>query len=311
MEFRAPTAAAQQNASACDYLTKNLTDKEAGLEQFQGLLDALGNSVERLPDWHPILTDPSQPYEKHVFGISQLETYRKCDHTVYFVRGFVTCPYDEGAADQLVEAVNRVERLHAHRMDEPLYNEGTYPVVVVSDKIELEADGTIRSRDALSMFAQHTVKHALTAQVAETWWNMRANILGVPHGSRSSLFVNQHAGGHMRKILETLNDSGMFGPIKEWSLDMLPEKKRNAIGVTLISVAVSNWANSSEKFEFELRGEKCEAGVRDTWDDGTELSVRVTIGDHDLYVSGFYYPKGERVEVGTTVGKKALALKFA
>lgn len=311
MEFRAPTAAAQQNTHACGYLTKNLTDKEAGLERFKALLDALGNSVERLPDWHPILTDPPQPYGQHVYSTSQLDTYQKCDHTVYFVRGFVTCPYDEGTADQLVEAVNRVSELYAHRLDEPLYNQGTYPVVVESGRIELEADGTIRSRDALAMFAQQTVKYARTAQVAETWWNIRLNILGSPHGSRSSLFVNQHAGSHMRKILETLNDSGMFGPIKEWSLDMLPEKKRNTIGDTLISAAVLNWDKSSEKFEFELRGENCEACVRDTWDDGTELSVRVTIGDHNLHVSGFYYPKGERVEVGTTVGKKALALKFA
>lgn len=311
MEFRAPIAAAQQNAIACNYLTENMTDKEAGLERFQELLDVLGNSVECFPDWHPILTDPPQPYGQHVHSIGQLETYQGCDHTVFFVRGFVTCPYNEGAADKLVKAVNRVPSLYAHRLDEQLYNKGTYPVVVESGKIELEADGTIRSRDALAMFAQQTVKHARDAEVAETWWNIRSSILGRPHGSRSSLFVNQHAGSHMRKILEALNDSGMFGPIKEWSLDMLPEKKRNAIGVTLISAAVSSWDKSSEKFEFELRDEKCEAGVRDTWDDGVELSVRVTIGDCDLHVSGFYYPTGERIDVGTTVGKKALALKFA
>jgi homoserine acetyltransferase len=88
----------------------------------------------------------------------------------------------------------------------------------------LEGDGTIRSRDALVWFSQQSALEAERAEVAETWWSIRSNILGGPHGSRSSLFVNQHTGVHMRKILEAMNASGMFGPIKESSLEMLSPK---------------------------------------------------------------------------------------
>ncbi len=134
---------------------------------------------------------------------------------------------------------------------------------------------------------QELVRNAHHAQVAETWWSMRSYLLGEPHGSRSSLLVNQYTGGHMRKILEALNNSGMYGPVKEWSLDMLSKKKRELIGETLLRTALKKYEKGSEKFTFELNGERCKASVRDTWDDGYELSVNVMIGASELVVSGF------------------------
>lgn len=310
MEFRAPTVAAQQNARANEYLTKSLSDPEAGQRQVEELIVNLGNAIDTYPDWHPVLTAPPRQDSDHVSSLSQLQTYSGIDHTVEFVRGFVTCPYSDKDADQLVDAVNQVPGLHAHRLDEPLYSDDAYPVVVEAYLVELEADGTIRSRDALRWFVQQTIKEAEGYQVAETWWNIRSYILGRPHGSRSSLFVNQHAGNHMRKILEAMNDSGMFGPIKESSLDMLSQKKRDAINETLLRTAVETWDKSSEQFEFELRGETCKAKIRDTWDDGMELSIRVEIGKHDLYVSGFYYPADDRTTYVEPTGKRKLAEKF-
>lgn len=79
------------------------------------------------------------------------------------------------------------------------------------------------------------------------------------------LFVDQHAGIHMREILEAMNASGMFGPVLESSLDMLSPKKRDAIARTLLRAAIN------------------------TWDDGMELSIRIEIGKYDLYVAGFHY----------------------
>lgn len=310
MEFRAPTVATQQNARVTEYLTKSLSDPEAGQRKVAELIADLGNAVDTYPDWHPILTAPPRGNSDHVSSLSQLRVYNGIDHTVEFVRGFVTCPYSDKDADQLVKAVNEVPGLHAHRLTEPLYSDQAYPVVVQAYSVELEADGTIRSRDALRWFVQQTVKEAENYQVAETWWNIRSYILGQPHGSRSSLFVNQHAGNHMRKILEAMNDSGMFGPIKESSLDMLSQKKRDAINETLLRTAVETWDKRSEKFEFELRGETCKAKIRDTWDDGEELSIRVEIGKFDLYVSGFYYPKDDRTTYVDPVGKRKLAEKF-
>ena len=310
MEFRAPTEAAQQNAKALSYLTKNLMNREAGQRQVRLLNEELGNAVITYPDWHPILTAPPRTGNEHVSSLSQLKVYTGLDHTILFVRGFVTCPYSDDAADRLVAAVNGVPGLYAYRLEEALYADGAYPVVVVATNVDLEADGTIRSRDALAWFVQQTAMEATSAQVAETWWNIRTNILGSPHGSRSSLFVNQHAGVHMRKILDAMNNSGMFGPIKESSLDMLSQKKRNAINENLIRTAIGNWDKENASINFEMRGETCKASLRDTWGDNHEISVRVEIGRYDLYVSGFYYPAEDKVTYVDPIGKRVLAEKF-
>lgn len=317
MEFRFPKAVAEQNARGQKFLTENLHDVETGKAVFNELLSELGNVIESFPSWHPILTAPPQPLNAFVLGIDQLDVYDGWDHTIQFVRGFVTCPYSENTADKLVDAVNSVSELHAYRLESPLYADTACPVVVSANDVELEADGTIRSRDALAWFVQHEARFARRAEVAETWWNLRSYLLGRPHGSRSSICVNQHAGSHMRKILEAMNDSGMFGPIKEWSLAMLSEKKRETISNTLIRAALARKAEGGVadevEFSFELRGETCKATVRDTWKDGTELSVRVWIGhgsNYDLIVSGFYMPKNGRIFALDPAGKQALAKKF-
>jgi hypothetical protein len=310
MEFRAPIAAAEHKAQAIRYLTKELKDPEAGQRVLADLFDELGNAVADYPDWHPILTAPPHSKTEHIYGLTQLKTYNGIDHTVKFVRGFITCPYSDDRADKLVEAVNRVPGLNARRLREPLYADNAYPVVVIANEVELEADGTIWNRDALAWFVQQTVKAAKDAQVAETWWNVRSLILGSPHGSRSSLFVNQHTGVHMRKILEALNNSGIFGPTKEVSLAMLSQKKRDAINETLIRAALKVWNKRDEQFEFNLRGEVCKAAIIDTWGDGAELSIRVEIGKHDLYISGFYEPKNDRATYVDPIGKRELAEKF-
>lgn len=310
MEFRAPAVASQQNTKAYAYLTKNLSDPEAGREQVAILIDELGNVIDAFPDWHPILTAPPRGFQRHVYSLSQLATYEGADHTIEFVRGFVTCPYSSDDADKIVEAVNSVPGLRAHRLEQPLYHDQAYPVVVEAVNVDLDADGTINGRDALTWFVHQAAGEATTSQVAETWWNIRSNILGQPHGSRSSLFVNQHTGVHMRKILDALNNSGMFGPIKESSLDMLSQKKRNSISESIIRTAISKWDKKSGSFEFEMRGENCKATLRDTWEDNSELSVSVEIGHFDLYVSGFYYPKRDEVTYVEPRGKRELAEKF-
>lgn len=309
-EFRLPTAVAETNTGSRNYLTSNLTDIETGVAQFNELIAELGNTVSSYPEWHPILTTPSRKGNDMVTCPSQLPVYKGVDHTIFFVRGFVTCPYSEEMANQLVNAVNEVHGLHAYRLETPLYSDQAFPVVVRALSIELEADGTIRSRDALTWCVQRLVKHAHSAEVAETWWNMRAYLLGEPHGARSSVFVNQYTGGHIRKILEALNNSGIYGEIKETSLDMFSEKKKKKISETLIRSALNVWDKKSAKFEFELRGETCIAEINDTWKDGHELYIRVHIGDFELYTSGHYYADKDLLQSGQPEGKKALAEKF-
>lgn len=129
--------------------------------------------------------------------------------------------------------------------------------------------------------------------------------------------MNDFTGRQMRKILETLNESGIFGPIKEVSLDMLSERKRDAIGRTLLQAALDAAAPLSElpgepsELEFELRGEVCNARIHDTWGDGKEYSLKVSIGQSDLEVSGFFYPSNNKLEHTDPTGKRKLAEKFA
>ncbi len=318
MEFRANQSAARLNSQAADYFTENLSDRVIGLELFNQVRERLGNAVESLPDWHPILTAPPErpQHHWHASNYSSLPIYDLCVNTREFVRGILTCPNSEVDADKLVEVVNQVQGLNAERLESALYRDSAFPVLIEAWEVELEADGTIRSRDALAWFVQATVKHAREAQVAETWWNVRQLTLGSPHGARSSLLVNDYTGRYMRKILETLNDSGIFGPIKEMSLDMLPERKRSTIGQTLMRAALEaaaplvNVTDEARELKFELRGETCKVRIRDTWGDGMEYSVRVSIGDFDLTVSGFYYPKNDKLEHTDPTGKQKLAEKF-
>lgn len=310
MEFRFPAAAAATNSRSREYLTKNLLNPEAGLALFDELLNDLGNAIDSYPEWHPILTLPSKSNGEAVYSLSQIDTYKGMDHTQLFVKGFVTCPYSLADAERIVAKVNQIQGLHAALLDIPLYSDHAHTVVVRAINVELEADGTIRSRDALTWCVQKFVLHAKHAEVAETWWNMKSLVLGEPNGSRSSLLVNQFTGGHMRKILEVLNNSGIYGPVKESSLEMISEKKRKNISEMLIRSALNIWNRKDQKFEFELRGEVCKAEIRDTWGDGDEFSIRIMIGDFDLHASGFYYPKKDRLDVVDPKGKKALAEKF-
>ncbi|UMM06895.1 hypothetical protein MKR81_27970 (plasmid) [Vibrio campbellii] len=314
MEFRQKNTSAVANTAAMKYLTQNVSDPQAAKDAFNVVLERLGNCVDSYPYWHPILSIPA-PLALDGRCLNSL--YRGIDHTRYFVRGFVTCPYGEDEANQIIEYANGLPGLKAYKLDSPLYSDHSHPVVVEAIDIELEGDGTIRGKDAIRWFLEEQTKLAKYAEVAETWWNMRTEILGKPHGSRSSVFVSPHTGGNMKKILEALNQSGVYGPIKESSLEMISAKKREKISNNLISTAIKNYQPKDQaevsEFSFELRGEKCKARVRDTWQDGEELSVRVQIGeinDCSLLVQGYFYPQKNIIQSLEPTGKRMIAEKF-
>ena len=104
MEFRSPTVAIQQNAAAMTHLTKSLCDPAAGRAVVEQLITELGNVTDSYPDWHPILTSPPRESSRHISSLQEIEAYQGLDHTIEFVRGFVTCPYSEEDADRLVSA---------------------------------------------------------------------------------------------------------------------------------------------------------------------------------------------------------------
>lgn len=49
--------------------------------------------------------------------------------------------------------------------------------------------------------------------VGETWKTMRPYILGCPHGSRSSLFINQEDGQQLKTIYTKIVETECYGPV--------------------------------------------------------------------------------------------------
>lgn len=177
------------------------------------LVDDLGPVVEAYPTWHPLVPqfDATQPVTEPSIRCG----YKGLDHTVCFVNGFVTCPYGDGE-----EVLNSVEKLKydyvvvsAMRLDVELYSAGTSAIVVRCDwDYSLDADHMIPKRVAVPLMMEEELRNWRNAEVGESWETMRPYILGVPHGSRSSLFVSQDSALAMKRALLAMTESGMFGP---------------------------------------------------------------------------------------------------
>ena len=68
--------------------------------------------------------------------------------------------------------------------------------------------------EAMPLILEQEVPCWKWSERAETWETMRPYLLGTPHGSRSSLFVDQETGQAIKKIWNSLIHTGMFGPVK-------------------------------------------------------------------------------------------------
>lgn len=219
MPFRANDAAQLMAESATSYLLpRELSDKEIRRSKVRlaEILTDFGPAIERYPLWHPLVSshnsgEPCTVPEPRC-GYSHL------DHTVLFANGFVTCPYGDGQS--VIDSVNSIEfddliRVSVEKLDVKLYHPEATPILVTARwNRPMLSDGTIPLRLALPLLLDKQIQYWRSAQVAETWEDMRPYILGVPHGSRSSLFVNQMTGQRLKKIWNELISSGMFGPIR-------------------------------------------------------------------------------------------------
>jgi len=177
----------------------------------------LGPAIERYPLWHPLVSnygsnDPAMVPGTHC-------GYRALDHTVHFVNGFITCPYGDGK--DVVESVQEIEsdeitHISTERLDVKFYHPDATPILVKCQwGRPLLSDSTIPLSIALPLLLEKEVPTWRSAQVAEPWELMRPYILGSPHGSRSSLFVNQATGQGLKNVWNSLVNSGMFGPIRK------------------------------------------------------------------------------------------------
>jgi hypothetical protein len=221
MAFRADEAARTGFEEVVSYLVPRSRDVSApqrasSKEALIEILGELGPVVDSYPTWHPLVCNHNS--HNPVTTPSDGCGYKGLVHTRYFVKGFITCPYDDGQAvlDSVAALPSHLAAdITAERLDVPLYSPNVTPILVKCNwEKPMHVDGTIPLSLAMPLILEKEVPCWTWAQVAETWETMRPYLLGTPCGSRSSLFVNQETGQAIRKIWDALIHTGMFGPIK-------------------------------------------------------------------------------------------------
>ena len=219
MAFRADEAAASGYEKTKNYLIpRNFTpsQREQAEQALQNIVSVCGPPVDAYPTWHPLISqhDGRNPetYPNERCG------YHGLDHTRYFAHGFITCPYGDGQ-----EVIDSTGRLHyfdrvsitAERLDVPFYSTDVSPILVRCEWSEvLELNHTVPKSLAVPLMLEQELPCWRWSQRSETWETMRPYLLGVPHGSRSSLFATQDTALAIKNIYLAMVDSGMFGSIK-------------------------------------------------------------------------------------------------
>jgi hypothetical protein len=219
MPFRADESAASGFEKIKNYLIqRNFSpeQREQAGYALRNIVAECGPPVDAYPIWHPLVSHHDS--RDTVTYPSDRCGYRGLDHTCYFAHGFITCPYDDGEA--VIRSANSLPYspgvvISAERLDVPFYNDGVTPVLVKCEWTDgLDEGHTIPKRMAVPLMLEKELPCWRWAQRAETWESMRPYLLGVPHGSRSSLFVSQDTALAMKKIHLAMMESGMFGPLK-------------------------------------------------------------------------------------------------
>ncbi|MCZ4279835.1 hypothetical protein O4H49_03535 [Kiloniella laminariae] len=219
MAFRANEAEQNGLEKALNYLIPkgiSATERPRSKEVIIDIIDKCGPVVESYPSWHPLVSNNRETH----FPITKPSAecgYKGLDHTIYFVNGFITCPYGDWEAvvrsvDELPD--NKDAHISAEKLDLELYNTGTTAILVRCEWYKpLGLKGTIPKSLALPLLIEQEFRKWRDAQFAETWETMSPYFLGTPHGSRSSLFVDQETGLTLKKIWNSLINTGMYGPI--------------------------------------------------------------------------------------------------
>lgn len=222
MAFRADEAARVGLEGVLDYLVPRAQylDEAGRRESHEAVLsiaEELGPVVASYPSWHPLVRNYRN--DRHPATTPGTDCgYQGLDHTRYFANGFITCPYHDGQS--VIDSVDALPyhpaaRISAERIDAKLYNPDSTPILIRCEWTKpLNPDGTIPLSLAMPLLLEKELPCVWHAEVAETWESMRPYFLGRPHGSRSSLFVNQETGQALKKVWEALIYTGMFGPIK-------------------------------------------------------------------------------------------------
>ncbi len=220
MAFRADEARSSGYEHARSYLLSRSIEgreRKRSEEVFLDIVDRDGPVIDSYPHWHPLVAS-------HHDSLCPATTperacgYEGLDHTIYFANAFVTCPYGDG--QKVIDSVHNlpehpVATITAEYLDVQLYQPTAEPILVRCEWNQpLPADRMIPKSWAVPLILELELPCWRSAKLAESWETMKPYFLGCPHGSRSSLFVNQETGQAIKNIWNALIHTGMFGPIK-------------------------------------------------------------------------------------------------
>ncbi len=217
MAFRADESAASGYERVKKYLVPVTFAPEVRAKSEEALLDIveeLGPVVEGYPIWHPLVSKHKERSPETL--PSERTGYKGLDHTRYFANGFITCPY--GGVDDVIESAVKIDHhcasITAEALDVSFYIEGATPVLVKCDWSEQFGRGRhIPKSLAVPLMLEQELPCWRWSTRAERWEVMRPYLLGEPHGSRSSHFVDQETALAMKKVYLVMVESGMFGPL--------------------------------------------------------------------------------------------------
>lgn len=233
MAFRVNEYKSDYTQQAIRYLTPkgcSQVQREQITNIVYALIKELGAVVDGYPAWHPFMkgynTDLLTPTEPLT---PELQRFARLEHTVWFVGGLITCPYRETEA--LIDNINKHCGLDKGcyvkayslqdflnwkcdiKIEEPLvmYQPKTHPVVVWCDWFfNIDKGGYIPASAAVPLMLEYILPKWQKGQGTEEWNDIKGEMLGYPHGARSSLFVTQKTGQTLKDIWEQLIKTGMF-----------------------------------------------------------------------------------------------------
>ncbi len=194
--------------------------RQASKDALVDIVDRYGPVVDAYPIWHPLVAAKHRDSSATTPG--EQCGYEGLDHTFLLRNAFITCPY--AGVDKVLASVERVAQhpfldgvaeISAEEIDAQLYQPNAKPILVKCDwQRRMNRDGTIPAGVAVALLLEQQVPCWRTAEVGETWKTMCPYLLGRPHGSRSSLFVNQDTGQQIKDIWNAIINTGMFGNLR-------------------------------------------------------------------------------------------------
>jgi hypothetical protein len=224
MAFRADEAAETRfQAVLNEYAPRSLYETEGEFIDVRDFLfnlrEDIGHVVDTYPNWHPLIN--SKKPDEDISSVdltwnypTNHNGYNGLDKAVCFVNGFITCPYNDGQA--VLDSVSELKKstgakITAERLNITLRHPAITPILVKCEWAGLDPSEHIPASIALPLFLERFIPLRHEYNVSPAWETIRPHVLGIPHGSRSSLFVTQETGLILKKAWELLASSGMYG----------------------------------------------------------------------------------------------------